>query len=141
MLKLERVYAYSAPWLSKPDLRITVRLLNRSRLSITVRRIRGRGDALRECWLSRVDFLILQSVFTRVDAEFARADQPSPRALPVKLTLIPVGFEAVVTTASKAPRWLRLVANPGSPPAPQHRRSSRTRRKVTGQGGADNAQG
>jgi hypothetical protein len=121
MVKLERVDAYSNPSLSKPDLRITLGLLKGPRISIRFRRIRGNGDVPRECWLSQVDFLILQSIYIRLDAELVRADQLSPDHLPMKLILTAGGYEVDLAPASKAPRWLRLVSQPGSPPSPPHR--------------------
>ena len=129
MVKLERVDAYSTPSLSKPDLRITLGLLKGPRISISFRRIRGNGDVPRACWLSQVDFLIFQSVYIRLDAELVRADQLSPDHLPMKLILTDGGYEVDLAPASKAPRWLRLVSQPGSPPSPPHKGRSGTRRR------------
>ncbi len=129
IVKLERVDAYSTPLLSKPDLRITLGLLKDPRISIRFRRIRGTGDVPRECWLSQVDFLIFQSVYIRLDAELVRADQLSPDHLPMKLILTDGGYEVDFAPASNAPRWLRLVSQPGSPPPPPHKGRSSTRRR------------
>jgi hypothetical protein len=114
MRKLDRVYAYSNPSLSKPDLRITVSLLPRSRVAIHVSRTRGTGDPPHECWLSEVEFMILGSVVTRVVAEMTRTKKQSVDHLPVKLILVPGGFDFVVAPGSTARPSLRLAGNPGS---------------------------
>jgi hypothetical protein len=113
MRKLDRVYAYSNPSLSKPDLRITVSLLPRSRVAIHVSRTRGTGDPPHVCWLSEVEFMILCSVVTRVVAEMTRTKKRSVD-LPVKLILVPGGFDFVVAPGSTARPSLRLAGNPGS---------------------------
>jgi hypothetical protein len=129
MVKLERVDAYSHPSLSKPDLRVTLGLRKAPRISIRFRRIRGTGDVPRECWLSQVDYLIFQSVYIRLDAELVRADQVSPDHLPVQLILTDDGYEVDFAAASNAPRRLRLVSQPGSPPPPPHTGRSGPRRR------------
>jgi hypothetical protein len=58
-----------------------------------------------------------------------RADQPFPDHLPVKLILTDGGYEVDFAAASNAPRWLRLVSQPGSPPPPPHTGRSGPRRR------------
>src|SRR6266853_2484542 len=116
MVKLEPAYAYSNPSLSKPDLRITLRLLTRSRISISARRIRGTGDVPGECWLSQVNFMILDSVWTRANAELTRTEKQSPDSFPVKLIFVPEGFKIVVAPGSTAPPSLRLASKLESRP-------------------------
>jgi hypothetical protein len=58
-----------------------------------------------------------------------RADQAAPDHLPMKLILTDDGYEVDFAAASNAPRRLRLVSQPGSPPPPPHTGRSGPRRR------------
>jgi hypothetical protein len=97
-------YAYSLPTLSIPDVRYTLGFQQESGVWAKWTRIRGTGDTPTECWVSGVDYLLLQSVAYLLEAEWAHAHPESDEARARRL--VDTGEYLTIAATEDPPRWL-----------------------------------
>jgi hypothetical protein len=115
------IYGYSNPKLSKPDLRLTIKLVNGSEIWLTRSRIDGTADDTRDCWLSGVDYWLYRTAAAKLFGEIARTHPRSMESRPRKLVYLDEYVLAQGAVDIDAPLWLP----PGDLQRPRRRRRRR----------------